>query len=134
MDSTRFRAPRPLPVALLVATFTLLLAAPGARAQDDDVESAEGPVYPISAMHLEYIRENPLHPDLDEVMQLRIPLARISSGYIAPRPRATAVALSQLGSGMADTGADSSPASKRTRGMKHPFAAFMVPPCSHRRI
>jgi hemolysin activation/secretion protein len=46
----------------------------------------DGPAYQISRISVRYLRDNPLHPPMEEVMSLPIPLLMTDRGYIAPRP------------------------------------------------
>ena len=46
---------------------------------------ADGPSYPISALVLQYVRENPQHPSVQEVMQIEVALVQTAQGFVAPR-------------------------------------------------
>jgi len=73
--------------------------APAAPAVDD------GPAYSISAFELRYLRENPLHPPLEQIMTTEILLAQIDAVFVAPRedrPTVT-VTLAQLSDGQVRT-------------------------------
>lgn len=45
----------------------------------------DGPGYPVSAFELHYIRENPAHPAIEDLMSMPIQLGWTSQGYVAPR-------------------------------------------------
>ena len=45
----------------------------------------DGPAYPISEFVLRYVRENPSHPPIDEIMQIPVQLGRTAQGFVAPR-------------------------------------------------
>jgi hemolysin activation/secretion protein len=53
----------------------------------DQVEAteADGPRFPIRRLSIRYLRENPLHPPIEEVMHVRFSLLRTTSGLVAPR-------------------------------------------------
>lgn len=77
-----------------------------APAQEEATEAAppaaaDGPTYPVSALHFRYLRENPLHPPLEPVMDLPVALGRVESGFVAPREGVPAVTiiLGEIGSG-----------------------------------
>src|SRR5687767_6483968 len=46
----------------------------------------DGPTYQISEFILRYVRENPSHPPIDEIMQVPVQLGRTAQGFVAPRP------------------------------------------------
>lgn len=98
-------------VAAAVAMAAVLGASP-ALAQDDDPGpgssetdtatqmqeppapiEADGPSYPISALVLQYVRENPQHPALEEVMQIEVALVQTAQGFVAPRAGVPSVRL-----------------------------------------
>jgi hypothetical protein len=45
----------------------------------------DGPSYRISEFVLRYLRENPSHPPIDEIMLVPVQLGRTAQGYVAPR-------------------------------------------------
>lgn len=53
----------------------------------------DGPAYPISEFILRYVRDNPGHPPIDEIMQIPVNLGRTAQGYVAPRPDVAPVAM-----------------------------------------
>ena len=90
-------------VAAAVALAAVLGASP-ALAQDDDPgpgssetdtatqmpeppapTEADGQSYPISALVLQYVRDNPQHPSVEEVIQIEVPLLQTAQGFVAPR-------------------------------------------------
>ncbi|MCH8344311.1 MAG: ShlB/FhaC/HecB family hemolysin secretion/activation protein [Planctomycetes bacterium] len=99
-------------VAAAVAMAAVLGASP-ALAQDDDPGpgssetdtateatqelpapiEADGPSYPVSALVLQYLRENPQHPALEEVMQIEVALVQTAQGFVAPRAEVPSVRL-----------------------------------------
>ena len=65
----------------------------------------DGPAYPVSEFIVRYVRENPGHPPIADIMQLRVPLGRTSQGYVAPRPGVPLVIVSLAdAAGTGDTG------------------------------
>ena len=54
---------------------------------------ADGRSYPISALVLQYVRDNPQHPAPEEVMQIEVALVQTTQGFVAPRPDAPWVRL-----------------------------------------
>ena len=87
-----------LRVALLV-----LLMAPSvlAQASDDDegmssyeAQAKHGPSYPIGQLDLRYLRENPLHPPLSDVMDVTFELGEQPTGYTVPEEGMPTVTMS----------------------------------------
>ena len=85
---------------LVPALAFLLLAGPAAMARQSadppadppppapmPVEATpdDGPTYPIGSIEVRYLRENPLHPPLEELEQLTFELSPTPSGYVIPR-------------------------------------------------
>jgi hypothetical protein len=65
---------------------------PDATQQPTDAPPAdEGPAYPISALNLRYVRENPDHPPIETLGNLEVELGFTPQGYVAPRPGLTIV-------------------------------------------
>jgi len=52
---------------------------------------ADGPSFPVSGFIIEYAKEHPFHPPLDDVLQREIVLGQTVDGYIAPRAGIPAV-------------------------------------------
>ncbi len=48
--------------------------------------ASDGPTYAISELDIRYLRENPLHPSIDDAMLVPITLGTPDTGYVAPRP------------------------------------------------
>ena len=54
---------------------------------------ADGPSYPVSAFELQYVRENPGLPPIEELLQLEVELGRSYQGYVAPRENVPSITL-----------------------------------------
>ncbi len=52
---------------------------------------ADGESYPISALVLQYVRDNPQHPSVEAVMQIEVALVQTAQGFVAPRAGVTLV-------------------------------------------
>ncbi|MCP3903511.1 MAG: ShlB/FhaC/HecB family hemolysin secretion/activation protein [Planctomycetes bacterium] len=46
----------------------------------------DGPTFPVSAFEIRYLRENPLHPPIEEAMELPLLFGETPTGFVAPRP------------------------------------------------
>jgi hemolysin activation/secretion protein len=67
--------------------------APAEAAETVTPAAANEPVFPLGALHFRYLRENPLHPPLEPVMQLAVSLGHLESGFVAPREGVPAVTI-----------------------------------------
>jgi hypothetical protein len=90
-----------LPVLLLLAIAPRLACAQEAATEPNapertsyEIQSRHGPAYPVGRIELEYLRENPLHPSLDEVLPLTFTLGTQPSGYTRPEPGEPTVTMS----------------------------------------
>ena len=84
-------------VCIALACVAVMAVSPNVMAQDVPTEPLEAPAvqgvalpedglaYPISEFVLRYVRDNPLHPPLEDVMAMPVQLGRVADGYVAPR-------------------------------------------------
>jgi hemolysin activation/secretion protein len=89
--SAQGAATRALRTTVLIAAYALTLildsGAHGQTSGGSDADAIEpGPIYAISSFSMRYVKENPLHPSLDEAMRVEITLGRSDTGFVAPRP------------------------------------------------
>jgi hemolysin activation/secretion protein len=63
----------------LWACLVLVLVSPALLAAESDL-----PNYPVSRFHLEYLRENPDHPPIAELLETSVQLAREDGSFIVP--------------------------------------------------
>jgi hypothetical protein len=54
---------------------------------------ADGPVYVVDRLTLRYLRENPLHPPVEDAMMLPVTLGQTETGYVAPRDETPTVTM-----------------------------------------
>lgn len=65
----------------------------------------DGPAYPVSSISLAYVQEHPQLPSIDELMQVRVRLAQMPSGWVGMRDGmpATSMAIGDLSDGQVRT-------------------------------
>ena len=65
---------------------------------------SDGPSYPVSDLTIRYLRENELHPPIEDALQVEVTLGQTSTGFVAPRddvaPITFRLALTWIRSGM----------------------------------
>ncbi|MBT8486763.1 MAG: hypothetical protein KJO43_14375 [Phycisphaerae bacterium] len=95
---TNHRVPAPgRTLLLLLGTLAaLLLPAPAAFTQEalPAAAPADGPLFPIGPLDIRYLRDNPLHPPIEQAMAVGVELGRTATGYVAPREDVPIVVMS----------------------------------------
>jgi len=80
-----------LPITILAALFCTYagIAQSDTSAETKQNQSTpiadDGPSYPVGTIVLNYVTQNPQHPSLDAVMDIKIKLGQTDAGYVAPR-------------------------------------------------
>lgn len=79
------------PSVALLALAAIALATVPVSAQEALPE--DGPTYPIDAIQLRYLRDNPMHPPIEGAMDIEVELGQTTTGYVAPRDEVPPITL-----------------------------------------
>jgi hemolysin activation/secretion protein len=73
-------------------------AEPAPPPNPNAIPEIDGPTFPVSAFEIRYLRENPLHPPIEDVMELPMLLGETPTGFVAPRegPELVSIALADV--------------------------------------
>lgn len=77
----------------MLFAFALLAGAVHGSPQNENEAANDGPVFTITGIELQYVRENPDHPSTASLLETEVPLGLADSGYVAPRENADPVSV-----------------------------------------